>query len=121
MLSYICIVAMMAKLPQKTPCIAAVLLASSCHTFCIVHVLVCRCLQALVRWGGAMLELAHFKQGTEADDYIKEVMTNQHRHQHQHQQAHTKAAAHGRVQQGLGWVVQQVRIPTVIVTDKAAG
>lgn len=24
-----------------------------------------------------MLELAHFKQGTEADDYIKEVMTNQ--------------------------------------------
>lgn len=30
-------------------------------------------LQALVRWGGAMLELAHFKQGAEADDYIKEV------------------------------------------------
>lgn len=29
--------------------------------------------QALVRWGGAMLELAHFKQGAEADDYIKEV------------------------------------------------
>jgi hypothetical protein len=32
--------------------------------------------QALVRWGGAMLELAHFKQGAEADDYIKEVRTH---------------------------------------------
>lgn len=29
--------------------------------------------QALVRWGGAMLELAHFKQGEEADECIKEV------------------------------------------------
>lgn len=30
--------------------------------------------RALVRWGGAMLELAHFKQGSEADDYIKEAI-----------------------------------------------
>lgn len=36
-------------------------------------------MQALVRWGGAMLELAHFKQGSEADDYIKEVRAHTHR------------------------------------------
>jgi hypothetical protein len=30
-------------------------------------------LQALVRWGGALLELAHFKQGSEADQYIQDV------------------------------------------------
>ena len=37
--------------------------------------LICCCwhLQALVRWGGAMLELAHFKQGEEADECIQEV------------------------------------------------
>lgn len=40
--------------------------ARCCHSLLLLA-------QALVRWGGAMLELAHFKQGSEADDYIKEV------------------------------------------------
>ncbi|PNW75629.1 hypothetical protein CHLRE_12g534600v5 [Chlamydomonas reinhardtii] len=31
--------------------------------------------QALVRWGGAMLELAHFKQGDESTDMIKEAIS----------------------------------------------
>ncbi|GLC55465.1 hypothetical protein PLESTB_000990100 [Pleodorina starrii] len=31
--------------------------------------------QALVRWGGALLELAHFKQGDESADTIKEAIT----------------------------------------------
>jgi hypothetical protein len=30
-------------------------------------------LQALVRWGGALLELAHFKQGSDADKCISDV------------------------------------------------
>ncbi len=30
-------------------------------------------LQALTRWGGALLELAHFKQGGEASEMINEV------------------------------------------------
>jgi hypothetical protein len=113
---------LMAKLLHEPPCIAAVLLASSCHTFCIVHVLVCRCVQALVRWGGAMLELAHFKQGTEADDYIKEVMTNQQAPAPAPAPAGArKSSSAWTVQQGLGWVAQQLRIPTMIVTDNAAG
>ena len=29
--------------------------------------------QALTRWGGALLELAHFKQGGEASEMINEV------------------------------------------------
>ena len=32
-------------------------------------------LQALTRWGGALLELAHFKQGGEASEMINEVGT----------------------------------------------
>ena len=31
------------------------------------------CLQALTRWGGALLELAHFRQGPEAYGMIQEV------------------------------------------------
>eukprot|EP00879_Flechtneria_rotunda_P004554 GHRR01004809.1.p1 GENE.GHRR01004809.1~~GHRR01004809.1.p1 ORF type:complete len:160 (+),score=50.75 GHRR01004809.1:161-640(+) len=30
---------------------------------------------ALVRWGGALLELAHFKQGSEADQCIQDAIT----------------------------------------------
>lgn len=29
--------------------------------------------QALVRWGGALLELAHYKQGSESTDMIEQV------------------------------------------------
>jgi hypothetical protein len=29
--------------------------------------------QALVRWGGALLELAHYRQGEEAVQYIEDV------------------------------------------------
>jgi hypothetical protein len=29
--------------------------------------------QALTRWGGALLELAHFRQGTDAVDLIEQV------------------------------------------------
>ena len=33
-----------------------------------------RCLvQALTRWGGALLELAHFRQGSEAYEMIQQV------------------------------------------------
>lgn len=32
-------------------------------------------LQALVRWGGALLELAHYKQGQESIDMIQQVIT----------------------------------------------
>lgn len=31
------------------------------------------CAQALTRWGGALLELAHFRQGVEAYGMIQEV------------------------------------------------
>ena len=31
--------------------------------------------QALTRWGGALLELAHFRQGEDAREMIKEVST----------------------------------------------
>jgi hypothetical protein len=33
--------------------------------------------QALVRWGGALLELAHFKQGSEADTFIQDVSAHE--------------------------------------------
>lgn len=31
------------------------------------------CAQALTKWGGALLELAHFRQGGEAAEMIEEV------------------------------------------------
>ena len=50
---------------------------------CILYVICClcgalRCLplllhQALTRWGGALLELAHFRQGHEAYDMIEQA------------------------------------------------
>ena len=31
------------------------------------------CLQAIIRWGGALLELAHFRQGEEAYEMIEQA------------------------------------------------
>ena len=45
--------------------------------FCSRRDLLCRpdvwCVQAIIRWGGALLELAHFRQGDEAYEMIEQV------------------------------------------------
>ena len=35
----------------------------------------CRRVQAIIRWGGALLELAHFQQGSQANEMIDEAAT----------------------------------------------
>ncbi len=47
--------------------------------------------QALVRWGGALLELAHFKQGPEADQCIQDVRAAAHE-SHSARQQHCNTA-----------------------------
>ena len=45
----------------------------SCAPHCPSLTHACNLLQALVRWGGALLELAHYKNGAESTDMIQEV------------------------------------------------